>query len=362
MEQNSPHFIGETRELWLELIKRDVPNWQSKPHEPRNPASWHKVYKKLVKESDKEIDEDALILQATLQGLEQKRNERTSKVVDSRTVPKLPRVHGMRTDPAVFRRKVPEKPSDLRFTSGSKTKMVTGKDVILRARREARERSNFTGHHAVLARPTHTLQNKASRIRDAPIGLVEARQRSSGSPATDSRSGTPIRVIAPRKMSMNPCDPISPANPHKYTREEREARLKAIANGKPIARPPSSSAHAPPKATLKSVPSSSSMPQKRKHIDDAPSASKNSMETLFDNTPTAEDDLFGEADPAPKIVTNKKKEVPQSAVSPPPAKRPKSSSPPLPKPSGGGIIDNRPRAVVRRAPVDIFMRKGPRLR
>ncbi|MCJ1328544.1 hypothetical protein MMC10_005221 [Thelotrema lepadinum] len=329
IEQNSPHFIGETGELWLDLIKRDVPNWQSKHHEPRNPESWHKVYKKLVRESDQEIAEDALILQASLKGLEAKRNERTSKVVDSRTVPKLPRVHGMRVDPAVFKRKAPEKLSDLRFTSGSKTKMVTGKDVILRARREARERSNFTGQHAVLARPTHMLQNKATRVRDAPLGLVEAHQRSSGSPATDSRSGTPIRVIAPRKPSnlAKSTDPNDPNVPHKYTREEREARLKAIATGKPIPKPPTSTSASTNPQTL---PLSSSSSPKRKRDNDSPPM----------------DDIFGETDTARKNN--------------PPVKRQKSSSPPIPKPSAAP--NSRPRAMVRKAPVDIFMRRGPRAR
>ncbi|KAI4149868.1 MAG: hypothetical protein LQ340_004394 [Diploschistes diacapsis] len=365
IEQNSPHFIGDTHELWLDLIKRDVPNWRSKPHEPSNPASWHKVYRKLVRESDREVDEDAQILQASLKTIEEERLKRTSKVVDSRTVPKLPRMHGMRVEGVKHARFVHEKPSDLRFTSGSKTKMVTGRDVLERARREARERSHFTGKNAVLARPSHRLGERATTVRHAPQGLVESHHRPEN-PAGSVPDG--FKVIAPRKRSTAAAGPMRAADPnvpHKFTAEEREARLRAIASGKPL--PASASSSSTPKPSLANLPAA----QKRKR--QGPSASVNDLfddtDTLDPNPDTAADALFDDAARAAGFSG-------PSTTTPPQAKRRRSNSNSSPHNTGvtgggggsgsghaGGSpapADRRPRAAVAKAAVDIFMRKPRR--
>ena len=347
IEQNSPLYIGETKCFWIDLIKRDVADASSDSiPEPKNPASWYKVYKKLVRESDKRVDDDAQILQAALKGLEEKKMERTSIVVDPRTVPKLPRMHGMRVDKTGLRR-VPEKPSDLRFTSGSKTKMVTGKDVLERARQEARERSNLIGKNAVLARPSHMLGSGASRVRQAPPGLTEAHRRPQD---RQSPAAPGPKVIAPRRPMGNAAAAATavkrdPTTPHKYTPEEREARLKAIKSGKSLS--PSSTTTASttamkptttrPPRRLESSPAphapsstSSSPPSKRKR-DLAPE--QESIDDLFDDTPVA-------------------KKAKASSPAPHPPSRSGTSTP-----VQGTTADGRPIVRVKKPPVDIFMRR-----
>jgi elongin-A len=42
LEANCPQLLGETGEIWLRFIKRDIPDWEKKPHEPRDPRNWRK--------------------------------------------------------------------------------------------------------------------------------------------------------------------------------------------------------------------------------------------------------------------------------------------------------------------------------
>ena len=89
IEERSPQICGADAEIWREFIKRDIPNWETKPHEPKNPTSWYKVYRKLLKESKKEVDQDAQLLKATLDGIKSKQAQKTAKKVELNVV-KLP--------------------------------------------------------------------------------------------------------------------------------------------------------------------------------------------------------------------------------------------------------------------------------
>ncbi|KAL9127570.1 MAG: hypothetical protein Q9217_003587 [Psora testacea] len=89
IEERSPQICGADAEIWRELIKRDIPNWGTKAHEPKNPSNYYKVYRKLLKESKKEVDQDAQLLKATLDGIKSKQAQNTAKQVELNVV-KLP--------------------------------------------------------------------------------------------------------------------------------------------------------------------------------------------------------------------------------------------------------------------------------
>ena len=82
IEIASPQICGADADLWLEFVKRDIPNWDTKPHTPKNPKSWYKVYKKLLAESMKEVDEDAVQLKAELDRIKQVQARNTIKTVE----------------------------------------------------------------------------------------------------------------------------------------------------------------------------------------------------------------------------------------------------------------------------------------
>lgn len=187
--------------------------------EPKNPQSWYKVYRKLQKENARRVDEDAAILVAAMAGIKAEQAKRTTKVLDPGVLPRLPgkgqkrrNLGGPTRDNSV-----------LSFAGGSKTKVLTGKGVIDKARREARELSLLNSKRSALATPTHKLANHATHIRNAPEGLMDAHRRQASSYVeTTPRPATTI--FAPKKH-------IPAVRTAGLTTEEREKRLREIRNG-----------------------------------------------------------------------------------------------------------------------------------
>ncbi|KAF3010890.1 hypothetical protein E8E13_009690 [Curvularia kusanoi] len=54
LEENCPQIQGETKEIWKKYIRRDVPDWDKKQNTPRNDKNWSKVYRKLMRDAEKE--------------------------------------------------------------------------------------------------------------------------------------------------------------------------------------------------------------------------------------------------------------------------------------------------------------------
>ncbi|KZM21901.1 uncharacterized protein EKO05_0000394 [Ascochyta rabiei] len=54
LEEACPQIQGETKEIWKRYIRRDVPDWDKKPHTPRDDMNWSKVYRKLMRDAEKE--------------------------------------------------------------------------------------------------------------------------------------------------------------------------------------------------------------------------------------------------------------------------------------------------------------------
>jgi elongin-A len=84
LETNCPQLVGETGDIWLRFIKRDIPNWEQKPHEPQNPKHWGKVYRKLKKDAEKEKQDDAEALKQQMRALQQDRAQNKTLIVDSK--------------------------------------------------------------------------------------------------------------------------------------------------------------------------------------------------------------------------------------------------------------------------------------
>lgn len=65
LEENCPQIQGETKEIWKRFIKRDVPDWEQKPHTPRDDKNWSKVYRKLIRDAEKEkLDQENQLKQS----------------------------------------------------------------------------------------------------------------------------------------------------------------------------------------------------------------------------------------------------------------------------------------------------------
>ncbi len=231
----------------MKFIKRDVPKWEEKPHEPSNPQSWYKVYRKLLADSIKEVEEDARALEAALKGIKTEQAKHTIKHVHPSTVPKLPKMGGMiyATSLPHFKKPKkppPPKPTSLNFGAGSRTKTLTGAGVMNKARREAKQLSLFSAKNSKLAKPTHELSNKAVGVQHAPESIVNEYRRPVVPKAVDPTVKKPTIFVPKRKIVNN----ASTSNGTSV--EEREGQLKDFTNPG-IARASSLSTSSPPSST-----------------------------------------------------------------------------------------------------------------
>ncbi|KAI7286429.1 hypothetical protein KC345_g1140 [Hortaea werneckii] len=81
IEQNSPQIGDADAELWRAFIARDIPNWQRKIIEPKNPRSWWKVYRKLVREEERAKEEQEAQLAAAMSGIKQEKDANRAQYV-----------------------------------------------------------------------------------------------------------------------------------------------------------------------------------------------------------------------------------------------------------------------------------------
>lgn len=84
LEENCPQLKGETADIWLKMIQRDIPSWETRRYKPANPESWSKVYRKLKKESEdeKKTQEDALKQQ--IKAIQKDRESTKTMIFDSK--------------------------------------------------------------------------------------------------------------------------------------------------------------------------------------------------------------------------------------------------------------------------------------
>lgn len=149
-----------------------------------------------------------------MMGLQKMRQSHVSKVVDLRTLPKVPKdPYMLANNGGVPLKKNPwgkkEPSSVLNFNSGSRTKLTDAKSVLTRARREAKEIKSMSR----LSKPTHQLSGKIGQVKRAPAGMSKEYQIAA-QPA--------LKILSHRHVQPN-----NGSGTRGPTLEEREARLKA---------------------------------------------------------------------------------------------------------------------------------------
>ena len=316
IEVNCPQYVGETRQIWINMIKRDVLQWNEL--EPKNPASWCKLYAKLVAAETKATAASALILKNAFSDLAAEKGDRQIMTTNLLHKSQIKGSRAAKRAPSVDQ-------SSLRFNNGSRTKMVTGKDVVARAKREARERSQALNSNSILAQPTHKLNQRATIIRTAPTGLVQQHQTTKSTP-TQTVKSTSVQTIKstsiqPTKSASVQATKSAPVQdikksietddtPRKVTQKEREARLKAAKEDK---KKPSS-------VPSQSTASSSSVSLHR--ATDKPASKSLPFETYSKRKADELEDLFRDRSGSEA----------KDSSSTPPVKRRRIITPPLPPP------------------------------
>jgi elongin-A len=296
LEANCDQIIGHDGEIWRALIRRDIPNWESKKHEPSDPRNWGEVYHKLKQEADSAMDAGADKLKAAL-------NDKNEKhLAEIKPMSDLARSRG----PSVQARVA------YRYQSGKTGSRGSSKlGVLEKIKKEARDAK------AARAIAEQQLSKRiATTVTRAPAQFVEdvrtQRQNARQSPERAIRAPRPPMAVRrpegasaspPRIASSPPSRTVAaalvshPAVTHQQV-QEREARLRALNSGKPL---PVSNAHSvPPKET--SPRKELHVPQKEPHIPSVerpsppnPAPGNLSASFLEDSGPPSSRKLLGDA-------------------------------------------------------------------
>lgn len=228
IEIASPQIADADAELWRAFIARDIPNWEEKIMEPKNPRSWWKVYRKLIREERRAKEEQEEQLMATMMGLDKQKEANQAQIVH-KVIPQ-PGGHKAFAD-GVPNHNVnswgqPKQPS----LQNAKR----GKDILNAIRKQssnAQQQRGFSQTQPAKA----MLPGAKSQIARAPEGMVRdykkpappamARQQGQGSGA---RGTPPPRVFVSRRVSTAQDRALKEA-----IREEqakKEERLRALAS------------------------------------------------------------------------------------------------------------------------------------
>ncbi|KAJ5207259.1 RNA polymerase II transcription factor SIII subunit A [Penicillium cf. griseofulvum] len=281
MELASPHLAEEDEELWLELIKRDIPDWE-KYQLPENTNNWYGVYCDLCDQVQRSLDADAERMKMAIDGISAKRALLTPKLI--------PEGKGLRmagSRPSVRQRHATY---DRRMVGHDK------KPSIFQPQKR----------NTALTMPTKSLNNRASQVKRAPIGLVEEHRR----PTAEQSAPQPMSKPQPLAPRISRPSMLPPSLQHPML-ARNEARLRA----------------------LTSTASSSSSPSPRASSSNAPSATKSpavATEPKLKRRATS---------PPHSTETPSSASLPAPPTSSLPSSRPPSSGPPLPRP---GVIRRRP--------------------
>lgn len=209
LEINSPQLVGRDSELWLNLIKRDIPGWESKPHEPRDPQNWWKVYKKLKREAQQDIDQGTQKLKAAFANIKEEKEQNLTQLKTRRELPSQHARPSMRAKLAHG------------YISG-KTGSKGGHSMTLmeRIRKQA---------HTTQTKSMADLKKQSSRITKAPPDFLNSRKQ------IPSRQQTSSPALQPRRLSAPPLAPSCPGSaPPDRSFQDREARLRALTSGRPF--------------------------------------------------------------------------------------------------------------------------------
>jgi elongin-A len=220
LEEKSPQIIGHDGEIWLALIKRDIPNWQTKKHEPQDPKNWWKVYRKLKNESKMEMDAGADELKAAL-------NDKNEK--------QLAEIKPMKAQPRgpTYQQRV-----SYGYQSGKTGSKGSSKMTLLeKIKKEARDARN-----ARTIADQQQQKKMTTTVTHAPTQFVEevrTRQRmAQQSPERPVRVPRPPLAVRRPETSSSPMTNAGVPTPRSAVTtqqfQEREARLRALASGRPL--------------------------------------------------------------------------------------------------------------------------------
>ncbi|KAI9868610.1 MAG: hypothetical protein M1813_004460 [Trichoglossum hirsutum] len=225
LEKKCPQIYGVDGEIWRELIKRDVPDWESMADELKNTKDWYTVYKKLVKENEARIAADAEVLKRSLDGIKSEQAKHKSKLVENpRFLPRVPVDPKLRKGTNLLRKR------SMLQRQGPVTPATPkkGQSIIEIARRQVQRQKN-----AYLSMPTGLLSQRASKVTSVPKTLRDAYSKPAGYKQEPKKEVGLKRKIDSISDGPTDEDPLSRKSKLQKEKEEKAKRREiALANGR----------------------------------------------------------------------------------------------------------------------------------
>lgn len=232
IEIASPQICGEDGEVWLKLIKRDIPGWGKKEHQLKDPISpddWYRLYWALRAEARREIEADEEKLRAAMLTLEKESEKHQSKHVHPSKVPPLPKMGAMRPIKIPREKKghgpVATRADKPAFSVGPRIKVQSDKD-LKKTRCEAKERQAIFDRDSKISRLAHQLTTQSTQIEAAPRLRVQDHRNPAWKPHDPSIK--PAAVFVPKRKPVE-LDKSS-AQSQVVNMEEKERGLRALTN------------------------------------------------------------------------------------------------------------------------------------
>ncbi|KAK4614162.1 hypothetical protein CLAFUW4_09091 [Fulvia fulva] len=246
-EVANPELAESDAEIWKNFIARDIPDWEKKIIEPKNPCNWHKVYAKLTRAEQRKAEEDEENLRRTLQGETLKKAGRETLFVAKVLPHKREHNTGMVDG-------VPK--SAASGWGASKAPALknskTGKDMMAAIRRQTAQATKVKLHSQPQVRTTSSQQlNTAKRqITAAPVSMVQDIARTRKPLTVAPRELLPHeQALMRERQAAQTINRIIPATRKgaaqtiqknraveaaaQKAREEREAKLRALTQKRP---------------------------------------------------------------------------------------------------------------------------------
>jgi elongin-A len=213
LEINSPQLIGRDGEIWLKFIERDIPNWESKPHQPSNPKNWWKVYRKLKQEAQDDMAQDTEKLKAAFANIKDEKEQNLAQLKTRRELPRQPNS---------FRQRMVHNYMSGKTGSKGANKM----SLMEKIRKETRDRKNLR-----MAIPTKDLKKQASTVMKAPKDFLEEARKPQERVVQTSPTRSAIRTAAPPMAVARPS-----ASSGDRSFQDQEDRLRALTSGRSLGR------------------------------------------------------------------------------------------------------------------------------
>ena len=180
IEINSPHIIGETSDLWIKFIKRDVPTQPDFNQAPEDPDDWFDLYEILLSEHLEKEKVANQWLKDKLGGIKAQRDINVATGIDTKDMPTMQNDKVVTYSEEIRRMERRRKrayaalPSQ-NLAQGSRIKLKSGSDILRKVRLQARNATAVNNSNMMVAT---TSREEIARRKAAAVNTARTSSQS----------------------------------------------------------------------------------------------------------------------------------------------------------------------------------------